>query len=226
MDVRSSGVVHDGGSNDDADPCFVMAGTWSDSAGQWQWCSGDYHLQSTQGRWDPAVWTSADVNADGRVDLHDFYRLSRRWGNAAAGGPEDFNGDGFVDIGDLLFLSGQFLTAGNDVGRWRFDAVDSIAIDAGNVATDWHAELFPHGKRVNLGAYGGTIQASFSQSTAGNRADANRNGVVDMQDLAAVIQQWMTRPAVPLATDLDHDSRVNLMDFFWLSSNWLWQDDL
>ena len=224
VDVRSSGVVQDDGATLNADPCFVMAGTWSESAGQWQWLEGDYHLQSTQGRWDPAVWTNADVNADGRVDLHDFYRLSRRWGHAANDGPEDFNDDGVVDFHDLLFFAGQFLTPGNDVGRWRLDLVDSVAIDAGDAAADWCGELFPHGKRVNLGVYGATMQASFSQSTAGNRADANRDGVVDMQDLTAVIEQWMNRPAVPLAADLDRDSRVNLRDFFWLSGNWLWQD--
>ena len=44
----------------------------------------------------------ADVNGDGVVDVLDLLALLAAWGNA--GGPEDINGDGIVDVLDLLEL--------------------------------------------------------------------------------------------------------------------------
>ena len=45
---------------------------------------------------------------------------------------------------------------------WLIDDVTSLCIDAGDPNSDWTAELRPHGKRINMGAYGGTPQASMS----------------------------------------------------------------
>ena len=47
---------------------------------------------------------------------------------------------------------------------WVQDAVTSPCIDTGDPDSDWTAELWPHGKRMNMGAYGGTPQASMSLS--------------------------------------------------------------
>jgi hypothetical protein len=44
----------------------------------------------------------ADVNGDGAVDVLDLLAVLAAWG--AAGGPEDINGDGIVDVLDLLDL--------------------------------------------------------------------------------------------------------------------------
>jgi hypothetical protein len=49
-------------------------------------------------------------------------------------------------------------------GQWLVDEVTSLCIDAGNPATSFAAEPQPSGQRVNLGAYGGTEQASKSSS--------------------------------------------------------------
>jgi len=51
---------------------------------------------------------------------------------------------------------------------WLIDDVTSLCIDAGEANSDWTAELWPHGKRINMGAYGGTQQASMSLSTVGH----------------------------------------------------------
>ena len=55
------------------------------------------------------------------------------------------------------------------VGRWDFahgiwvqDLVTSPCIDAGDPASPVGQEPQPNGNRVNLGAYGGTSQASLS----------------------------------------------------------------
>jgi hypothetical protein len=43
-----------------------------------------------------------DINGDGFVDVQDLLMLLSAWGNA--GGPEDINGDEVVDVQDLLML--------------------------------------------------------------------------------------------------------------------------
>jgi len=45
---------------------------------------------------------------------------------------------------------------------WIQDDVTSPCIDTGNPDSDWSAEPMPNGGRINMGAYGGTIQASKS----------------------------------------------------------------
>jgi hypothetical protein len=45
---------------------------------------------------------------------------------------------------------------------WVQDDVTSPCIDAGDPNSDWTAELWPQGERINMGAYGGTREASMS----------------------------------------------------------------
>ncbi|MFH1717008.1 MAG: right-handed parallel beta-helix repeat-containing protein [Planctomycetota bacterium] len=47
-------------------------------------------------------------------------------------------------------------------GSWVKDDVTSPCIDAGDPNSDWSGETWPHGGRVNMGAYGGTREASMS----------------------------------------------------------------
>ena len=50
---------------------------------------------------------------------------------------------------------------------WIQDDVTSPCIDVGDPNSDWTEELWPHGEQINMGAYGGTSQASMSLSDAG-----------------------------------------------------------
>jgi len=50
---------------------------------------------------------------------------------------------------------------------WVQDDVTSPCIDAGDPNSDWGEEPWPHGERINMGAYGGTAEASMSLSDAG-----------------------------------------------------------
>jgi hypothetical protein len=52
---------------------------------------------------------------------------------------------------------------------WVHDVLSSPCIDAGNPDSDWTAELLPNGERINMGAYGGTPQASMSRGFLGHR---------------------------------------------------------
>jgi internalin A len=102
-----------GAGNLEVAPSFISPGYWADANRMGillgpcdpdaVWHSGDYHLKSAQGRWNP------------------------------------------------------------DSESWQQDEVTSLCIDAGDPAESPEAEQMPNGDVVNIGAYGSTAQASFSQ---------------------------------------------------------------
>jgi hypothetical protein len=74
------------------------------------------------------------------------------------------------DVSDDFWTSGDYHLR-SQAGRWLAgsqtwvqDILTSPCIDAGNPDSDWTAELPPNGERINIGAYGGTSQASMSFS--------------------------------------------------------------
>jgi hypothetical protein len=103
--------------------------------------------------------------------------------------------------------------------RWVRDDVTSRCIDAGDANAGWTSELWPAGRRINLGAYGGTPEASMSLSIFGDAADVDHDHAVGLEDLLALGRQWLAE-GVLLAEDLDRDGRVNLTDFARLADAW------
>jgi hypothetical protein len=108
--------------------------------------------------------------------------------------------------------------------RWVTDDVTSPCVDAGDPNLDWTAELWPHGKRINIGAYGGTPEASMSLSDLGNIADLNpdvndANDWVDETDLALLNGKWLVEQML-LAEDLDRNGIVDANDLEILMANW------
>ncbi|UCF44463.1 MAG: right-handed parallel beta-helix repeat-containing protein, partial [Planctomycetota bacterium] len=97
---------------------------------------------------------------------------------------------------------------------WVTDAGTSPCIDAGDPNSDWTEELWPHGKQINMGAYGGTAEASMSLSSVGNIAnlDNDVNDIVDGIDLGLFVEKWCYEEPL-LAEDLDRDGFVNFVDF-------------
>jgi len=106
---------------------------------------------------------------------------------------------------------------------WVKDEVTSPCIDTGNPDSDWKTELWPHGKRVNMGAYGGTAQASMSSSTVGNIADLNNDNTVSHADVKMLAERWLHQESL-VAEDLDRNGVVSLSDFCILADEWLWQE--
>ncbi len=137
--------------NIDADPQYANAG------------SGDYHLKSGAGRWNPASQS------------------------------------------------------------WVQDDVNSPCIDTGNSNSDWTAELWPHGKRINMGAYGGTAEASMSSSTVGNIADLDNSDFVNLKDLALFSGGWRLYQNL-LREDLDRNGFVDFKDAALFFESWLWEE--
>jgi len=146
------------------------------------------------------------------------------WGEGNIG--EDLVNDDplFVDADNddyhLKSQAGRWDAAGEN---WLTDDVNSPCIDAGDPNSDWTAELWPHGKRINMGAFGGTPQASMSESPAGNIADLNANDVVNYADLKLFTEGWL-RQQVLLAEDLDRDGSVKFKDFAIFAGEWFWEE--
>ncbi|GAF67932.1 unnamed protein product, partial [marine sediment metagenome] len=95
--------------------------------------------------------------------------------NWSAGGIGNINSDPCFadpDVNDFHLQSAAGRWDPN-TKTWVYDDVNSPCIDAGDPNSHWTAELWPHGKRINMGAFGGTPQASMSLSDAGNIADLN-----------------------------------------------------
>lgn len=106
-----------------------------------------------------------------------------------------------------------------DVQSWVQDDLTSPCVDAGDPNWILVGELWPHGNRVNIGAYGNTAQASLSLSDAGNIADLNYDGWVDYEDLALLTDKWLWQK-VPLSEDIDRDGQVDMADLAVLVANW------
>jgi hypothetical protein len=99
----------------------------------------------------------------------------------------------------------------------------SPCIDAGNPSSDWTSELWPHGKRINMGAYGGTAEASMSLSNAGNIADINCDNKVDFFDMNLFSNRWYLEEIL-LKEDLNRDGVVDFADLASFVANWLWEE--
>lgn len=106
--------------------------------------------------------------------------------------------------------------------EWVYDVNTSRCIDAGDPNSDWTAELWPHGKRINMGAYGGTSEASMSALDLGNVADLSNDDSVNYTDMMLFTDKWLYE-TVLLAEDLNRDGIVNFTDFAIFADNWHWE---
>ncbi len=95
---------------------------------------------------------------------------------------------------------------------WTVDDVTSRCIDMGDPNSDLSEELWPNGGRVNMGAYGGTAEASLSLSRIGMAADFDADGVVDFKDVLDLADMWLAE-RVLLAEDIDRGGRVDFLDW-------------
>ena len=81
---------------------------------------------------------------------------------------------------------------------WEIDAVTSPCIDAGDPTSPIGLEPFANGGRINMGAYGGTKEASKSF--------------------------FGTAPCETIvAGDINGDCKVNFLDFAIMADHWLWE---
>ena len=112
---------------------------------------------------------------------------------------------------------------------WLQDQNTSECIDAGNPGYPLADELLtipddPNGEnlRINLGAFGGTVEASLPPYYWAILADITNDGIVDTNDLNDFQQFWLdTGSKIP--ADLNRNNAVNFIDFALLANDWLSQ---
>lgn len=92
----------------------------------------------------------------------------------------------------LVSEKGRYVSAH---GLWAFDDRTSPCIDAGDPDMDASAERMPNGARINMGAFGGTPEASMSEWPLAG--DINHDGSVDFKDLSILADGWLNRLQTP-----------------------------
>lgn len=175
-----------------------------------------------------------DINGDPyETDLEMDYCLvpEARAADTVALRPETIMDLGRGNIaGDPLFAgphNGDFHLM-SQAGRWGthnqtwvFDPVTSIAIDTGHPGVPLGDEVADAANvRINLGAYGGTAQASKSPPAWGVLADINNDGIADGCDFAQLADDWL-QSEMELSTDLSRDGHIDHRDLKLLIVNWL-----
>ena len=129
---------------------------------------------------------------EGNVDVDPCFARAGYWDSN--GTAEDFHDNGWVD-GDYHLKSQGGRWNANE-GRWTIDDVTSPCIDAGDPLGPIGLEPFPNGGIVNMGAYGGTAEASKS---------------------------YFNKPPCELivAGDINGDCEIDFRDFFFVALHWL-----
>lgn len=132
------------------------------------------------------------VWGEGNIDADPCFADPGYWD--PNGTPDDENDNFWVD-GDYHVKSqgGRWSRA---IGAWVRDSVTSPCIDAGDPVMPIGPEPFPNGGIVNMGAYGGTAEASKSYFgkppcetiVAG---DINGDCLVDFRDFQLMAMHWL-----------------------------------
>ncbi|MHC4640871.1 MAG: right-handed parallel beta-helix repeat-containing protein [Planctomycetota bacterium] len=157
-------------------------------------------------------------------------------------GPGNINTDpcfvrlGYWGMGEPALIEGDYHLRSegwrwNTEGKsWTYDFVTSRCVDAGNPGSPLRDELMSVPRdpnnvwginlRINMGAYGGTGQASMPPHDWALLADLNNDGMTNFVDFAYQTQDWLTiAPEQP--GDLNRDGVLDTMDLALLAQDWL-----
>lgn len=186
---------------------------------------GLYLWQSTAGVENCIVWSNT-AGQNGQIGLNSMSAIAVGYSDVLGGYAGEGNTDSdplFVGLAGSQTVYYDYHLASEwgryDVvtGSWVHDAATSPCIDAGSAATDYGMEPWPHGGRVNMGAFGATVQASMS----GNPADFNIDGAVDWLDLAELADHWLQDEGGIYS--LDGTGRVDMRDAAIFLRHWRWR---
>jgi hypothetical protein len=104
---------------------------------------------------------------------------------------------------------------------WVIDAGTSPCIDAGNPGCPLGDEPNdPNNLRINMGAYGGTSQASKSPANWRSLADLTNDWIVDSNDLKVFVGYWL-KAGRCIPGDLNRNQYTDFVDFAFISLDWL-----
>jgi subtilisin family serine protease len=142
-----------------------------------------------------------------------------------------------ADANDDFWIGGDYHLR-SQAGRWDpfaeswlLDDMTSVCIDKGDPASDVGPEPHPNGGRINIGAYGGTEQASKSLLTCWDAAacagqpygDADCDGNVGSVDLGLARAAFFSCKGdvnYNCCADFNHDEKVNFIDLGILKANY------
>ena len=201
--------------------------------------------------WEPSVilnniitgaLNAGGISWDGTED-YDYIAYNNLWGNVggdylALPVQTGINGNisedpMFADAanGDYHLCSQAGRWAGSKQ-RWNYDDVTSRCIDAGNPGSGLGDELpaivgdpdneWSKNIRVNMGAYGGTEQATIAISDNMILADLTNDGIVDFDDLADWAENWLST-GNDCSADLNRNGIVDMVDFAVFAQDWFEQ---
>lgn len=142
--------------------------------------------------------------------------------------PGDTNDDFWVD-GDYHLQSEGWRWDSLRL-RWDYNDVTSRCIDAGNPGSplanelltvpDDPANLRGENIRINMGAYGGTTEASMPPYDWTLLADLTNDGTANLADFTGQAKDWLQSESEQPG-DLDRDGTVDINDIAMLAEDWL-----
>ena len=157
------------------------------------------------------------AGSDSNIRLDPLFAAAGTWDDN--GTPTDPNDDSWNEGGYHLMS-----TAGHwnpETQNWVNDASTSRCIDAGNPGTPLGDEpAGPHNVRINMGAYGGTAEASKTPAGWSLLADLTNDGIVNLEDVSAQSQYWLGTES-ELPGDLNRDGKVDVANLVLLALDWL-----
>jgi hypothetical protein len=135
---------------------------------------------------------SGSLDGTGNIDTDPCFAAAGYWDPNVT--PDDANDDFWVD-GDY-HLKSQAGRWNPPMAGWIRDDVTSLCIDAGDPASPIGLEPFPNGGIINMGAYGGTAEASksyFGEPVCETivAGDINGDCIVNLKDLALMSYHWL-----------------------------------
>ena len=147
--------------------------------------------------------------------------------------PDEPNDDFWVDGDYHLKSQGWRWDAENNL--WTHDDVTSRCIDAGNPGSPLGKEplsvpgdpdnQWGRNLRIDMGAYGGTAQASIPPHGWAILSDLTNDGIVDFSDLENWTEDWLNNGLLLTNKpgDLDRNKIVDFFDFALFAQDWLKQ---
>jgi len=108
-------------------------------------------------------------------------------------------------------------TANDSAGGWVKDTETSPCIDAGDPASSYANEPAPNGRRINMGFYGNTAQASKSAGWP-IPGDVNGDCKVNVLDLIFVRNRLNTSISTGdnWLADVNSDGKINVLDLIYV----------
>jgi hypothetical protein len=235
----SGGVSSNYGSSIDVENCDIV---WNIAS--WSWLVGgletyggsanltDVIIQYNTGVQQTSAGASASASAMGMgissLEMASFGINSAI--NATYSNIQMFDSEGYYDPDAVWPGEGNINKDTMFVNpiRYPFDfhlLSTSPCVNAGDPFADYSLEPAPNGGRINIGTYGGTVEATSSDILRPVPSDADADLEVNMADFAILANNWGLQGAniKNKGADADNNNIVDGRDLSILQKFWLWQ---